>query len=184
MVQPKGAVLQPIPATRVQAVPLGSAGTSPARIGDDILLSNVLSFEVLASWDPPLATNVVQPPAASKLPVPPPRPFLNPVTGAILNSNYPYDYLPLLNFNPAYPTYTFDTWYRYISIQASAIQPNNNWNNFSRLPANPNLIPMPIRINSIQINVRIYDPKTGQARQNTWRVLDLTPEGSQQLAGG
>ncbi len=169
--------------------------TTPGRVGDDILLTNVLSFEVLASWVPapyPFATptntnpnlntgGIRQPPSTPKTPpqaIPGPRPFTvaNPTPMPNLpgapnyagpptkpfNSNYPFDYLPQLNLNSSLPN-TFDTWFK-------ITKPNGIWNDFSKAPNNPWLIPMPARITGLQITIRIYDPKTNQARQNTWRI--------------
>lgn len=177
----------PVPATRVPMVPLTTAG----RVGDDIVISNVLSFEVLAAWNPVPYPAVTQPPPNKALPpqaIPFPRPFTvrpgmsTPVpnipgaptyptsTTSPLNSNYPFDYLPLLNLNLA-QQHTFDTWYQiYPNPKNANQQLVQNWNNFALAPFNPNLIPMPARITALQITIRIYDPKTKQARQNTWRV--------------
>jgi len=173
--------------------------TTPGRIGDDILLTNVLSFEVLATWvpapysypdnPPPYKTQIVPAtiqPGIRQLPltpgtppqaIPSPRPFTvtnnTPMpnipgapkytaTNKPFNSNYPFDYLPQLNLNPSLPN-MFDTWF-------TITRPNGTWNNFAAAPNNPWLIPMPARITGLQITIRIYDPKTNQARQNTWRI--------------
>jgi hypothetical protein len=84
----------------------------------------------------------------------------------------------------------FDTWYAikqpYPIRNSNPAEFNWNWNNYwlqyqpGRIPdppgrpianaPNPNLLPMPVRITALQITIRIYDPKTQQARQNTWRI--------------
>ena len=167
------------------------------RIGDDIVLSNVLSFEVLATWMTPSGYPlVVQPNSNNSAPVGGTVPLLTPLpTPFAQNSNYPFDHLPLLKINTNTALqYTFDTWftfpkrqfYRYPINTRGNMLANWNWNNFYMLNnpgplpdnaknplqnlANPNLIPMPLRITGLQITIRIYDPKTKQARQNTWRL--------------
>src|SRR5439155_1076118 len=68
-----------------------------SQLGDDILLSNVLSFEVRPSW----------------VGTPAPRPYApgTPTTGSDTGStttDHPFDTLPASN-NPSVPSYTFDT---------------------------------------------------------------------------
>lgn len=84
------------------------------RLGDDILLSNVISFEVKPAWSTSTATL-----KAATYPT---------------NTDDPYDNLPATNT-------TFDT------------------------TANPVL---GIRVNAVQIRVRIYDTKMRSARQVTY----------------
>ncbi|MCE9563897.1 MAG: prepilin-type N-terminal cleavage/methylation domain-containing protein [Planctomycetes bacterium] len=97
------------------------ATTNTARYGEDIVVSNVLSFEVLADWTATAAANY-------------PRAF---TAG---NTDAPYDFL---NGVAAYPGGIFDT----------GITPP----------------PMPVRIKSLQVTIRIYDPRLKAARQNTWK---------------
>jgi len=117
--------------------------------GADILLSNVLSFEVRVDWDP--NPNVILNSS-------------NPPRSLPVNAEYPYDNLTAnIGRNPAFqvqlepppapPRCTvFDTWYD---------QPN--WNTtFATLP-------LAIRVRGIQVSVRVFDPKTRAVRQNTWR---------------
>jgi type II secretory pathway pseudopilin PulG len=187
----------PIPANRVLMQPL----QFPSRLGDDVLLSNVLSFEVLACWTPP--TFLLIPPTpqfphqlGNGLPVQ--TPFPNGANTAPMNSDYPFDHLPTWSVNNTIPAGTFDTWF--VANQPYPLPVpgfmtqwiNWNWDNFYEInnpgplyipPANPkgkprfiqnipnpNIIPMPLRISALQFTVRIYDPKTKQTRQNTWRV--------------
>jgi len=105
-----------------------TALTSAGRIGDDILQSNVLSFQVLADWDTNLNPGVTTTPL--------------PVNYSGGNTNYPYDYLTRSAINPA-----FDT------------QPNT--------PGISSTVPQAVRIRSLQITVRVFDPNLKQARQNT-----------------
>jgi type II secretory pathway pseudopilin PulG len=173
-------------------VPLAPLATQ-GRAGDDIVLTDVLSFEVLAVWVPAPYPFALPPPTGGSTPgirqpsfnakrppqaIPGPRPFTvtNPtplptIPGAPIypvsnttpfNSNYPFDFLPQLTLNPFLP-HTFDTWF-------TITQPNGIWNNFTAAPTNPWLIPMPARITALQITIRIFDRKTNQARQNTWRI--------------
>jgi prepilin-type N-terminal cleavage/methylation domain-containing protein len=101
------------PANRLS---LASFPAGSTRYGEDILVSNVLSFEVLAQWDGTTAANSS-------------RPFS--IGG---NTDGPHDF-----FQGAVPT-TFDT----------ALSPA-------------------IRVRSLQITLRVYDPRMKQARQNTWK---------------
>jgi type II secretory pathway pseudopilin PulG len=185
----------PMPATSFRYSPNMTNGisqllqplTTPGRVGDDILLSNVLSFEVLASWVPapgpgtgsvPFLSYPSKTAPFSQMPVRFPRPFTNPPSNP--NTDYPFDHLPNVNFNSNVPAHTFDTWYQVTQPYPTATGNPNvnwNWNNYYilynpqlKLTANPNLMPMPIRITGLQITIRIYDPKTNQARQNTWRI--------------
>jgi len=118
--------------------PLFSAG----RIGDDIILSNVLSFEVKPTW-------TTQVPAS----FPPPRPFppFGPTglsVGAVDNNNLtnpystdsPYDTLHMYTAPNPYTnmTSTFDT----LSLGTSRI-----------------------RVNGVQVRLRVYDTKVKTARQ-------------------
>ncbi len=111
---------------------LGALPVSSNRYGDDILVSNVLSFQVLADWD----RNAN--PAASAFPrgQAGPRSF-----GA--NTDFPFDYLAGPSGNSV-----FDT-----------------------TPSNPNditTLSQAIRVKSLQISVRVFDPGVKTARQSTW----------------
>jgi prepilin-type N-terminal cleavage/methylation domain-containing protein len=161
--------LRPVPATRIPLTPFTAAS---GRQGDDILLSNVLSFEIQAIWAP---NPILLQPGKNPAPVPSGRPYTvaqknptyNPPKKTPWNSYYPFDFLPQVAFNPNPATgqpNSFDTWYK--------ITENNglNWNNFAAAPNNRNLLPMPVRVTALQITLRIYDPRTMQTRQNTWRI--------------
>lgn len=129
----------PLPAP--SGTPLQLSG---ARYGEDLLLSNVLSFEVLVDWGPnPFIATSGQPARAA----------------AVGNWDWPYDALAV---NPGQNTTyqnqgVFDTW--------SAVA---NWNNFG-LMNNTAALPLAVRVKGLQITVRVFDPKTKQARQSTWK---------------
>ncbi|VTU00476.1 unnamed protein product [Gemmataceae bacterium] len=96
---------------------------SGPRFGEDIVVSNVLSFEVQADWTPAGAgVPATTPPSTT-----PPRPFTS-------NTDAPYDFI-----NGG----VFDT---------GATPP-----------------PQYVRIKSIQVVIRVYDPRVKTTRQNTWK---------------
>jgi len=103
------------PANRMALAPF-PPGTP--RYGDDIVVSNVLSFELQADWTPGAA-------------VAPPRAFAT-------NTDAPFDFLPAASGG------VFDT----------GVTPTP---------------PMMARIKSLQVTIRIYDPRLKQSRQNTWK---------------
>jgi hypothetical protein len=121
--------------------------------GDDILVTDVLSFEIKANWSiTDSATNAT---GASQA--------WESMSGVGVNQDWPYDYLPTLaNANPRntqyndstgpYPARTFDTW--------SATDAAN---------ANPAIAspPLRIRIQSLQFRLRVWDQNTQTARQIT-----------------
>ena len=150
--------------------------------GDDILLSNVISFEIKANWDS--GAWVSNAPGGSG----------NPAifTTAPGSNEFPFDNLPEAPSVAAgssqtvgMTTYTwptgiannlfrrsigtglirvFDTW--------SDRGQYGSWNNPATvagtvLNPNPNCVPLPIRLKAIQIKLRIYDPKNKLARQIT-----------------
>lgn len=92
----------------------------PDRFGEDIVVSNVLSFEIQADWTP----NTTAPYTTVA-----PRSFGPPGN----NTDAPYDFLPG----------TFDT----------AAPTNGNY----------------LRVKSLQITIRVYDPRVKTTRQNTWK---------------
>ncbi len=145
------------PANRLQIVP-NSLPPNPApaqpltfgighpRFGEDLLLSNVLSFEVLVDWTP--ATTIAN---SNQFPR----------TQAQGNWDHPFDNLYYVGGNGGRnQTYqnqgVFDTWY-----------PAPGWNVFTAM--NANKLPLAVRVKQIQGTVRIFDPKTKLARQNTWK---------------
>jgi hypothetical protein len=111
------------PRNRMPLLPL--AGN---RFGEDILLSNVLSFEVLADWTqhPTLAGSTTPP------------------TAFATNSDAPWDYLTQPGSGPN--AHVFDT---------APMPPATN-------------VPQYVRIKSLRVVVRVWDPRMKMARQNTW----------------
>ena len=104
---------------------------SSPRTGDDIIISNVISFEVKPTWQP-----------RGGLPfIPGPRVFGNSFPGVDVA------------FTPAANTASSDAPYDTLSAFAG--------NTFDTIT------PLPIRINAVQIRLRIYDPKVKTARQLT-----------------
>ncbi len=131
----------PNPIRRPAIGPLGGP-----RYGDDIILSNVISFEVKPTWQ-------------SVGPTPGPRNFGFPtftLAGSpdvwaspsnLTSTDAPYDTLSAFTPNGPYPGNRFDTLF---------LTPNH-----------PHL-----RINAVQIRLRIYDPKVKTARQSSM-VIEL-----------
>jgi type II secretory pathway pseudopilin PulG len=145
--------------------PLAALPLSSNRGGEDILLSNVLSFEVLVDWSPSL--NGVpgsrlgpRPFSGDPVPAPPAGVDRLPSYPGLANSDAPYDNL-VIKGAPNNSVYlnsgVFDTW--------GALP---NWNNFA-LPNNTNALPLAIRVKSVQITIRVFDTKTRMARQSTWK---------------
>jgi type II secretory pathway pseudopilin PulG len=128
-------------------------GPNSALAGDDVILSNVISFEVKALWTPNAATATFPTP---DLPA-------NRFYGAYTNSDYPFDYLPRSNHNTQFDNTNvqnprvFDTWAA-DDIYAAG------WSN-----ATPSPVGIPLRINlkAVLIRIRIWDAKAEQARQLT-----------------
>lgn len=106
------------PRNRMPLTPL-----SGVRFGEDILLSNVLSFEVLVDWTPhPSQPGSTAPPA-----------------GFATNSDAPWDFLTQGN------------------------------NLFDTAPTPPQTaVPQYVRVKSLRVVIRVWDPRMKLARQNTW----------------
>ncbi len=142
--------------------------------GDDILLSNVISFEIKANWD-------AGPGAFSpgwNTPNEVPFDDLPPYQSQPISATYPngsgnpsFSRSGLTAADLAKPR-VFDTW--------TDRPPHTNWarpelltNPAASPPAppifapNPSYLPLPIRLKAIQIKLRIYDPKNKLARQIT-----------------
>lgn len=154
------------PTTRLGA-PIAPFAPGSARFGDDIVLTNVTSFQVKAAWN---AGSGVRPPrdqAGNALftdrRVPNPgvgNPIVDgSVGGTLTNTDYPFDDLPQVAENTTLTGQrVFDTW--------SAGQAG--WNT----PGGANSLPLRIRVTAVQITIRIHDPKTQQSRQVTF-IVDL-----------
>jgi type II secretory pathway pseudopilin PulG len=151
-----------------------------ARFGDDVLLSDVLSFEIKALWD-------VRPPGSSAAATAPSKGgtgqndwFLPgvqglPPDGSFPNTDTPFDFLPtprravgpVLVTNPSFNVggglsyRVFDTWSRASGFPYN--DPGGNWNSI----VGPQVIPLKIRIKALQIRIRVFDRKSEQSRQIT-----------------
>lgn len=139
--------------------------------GDDILLDNVLSFEIKACWDSPRPT---QTEGDARFPV-----TVNPDSNPTTNPDYPFGVLPL-SPNRLFPVRTvrvFDTWSR--EKDTTAATPQYDYTNWSQgymtdNPLPPSAaasaywtIPLRVRVRAIQIRLRVWDLKTLQTRQVT-----------------
>jgi hypothetical protein len=172
---------------------LDEVGLADLRAGGDILLTDVINFDIKVLWEPVVAgaansTRFIQPTKNSTPPdFIPPSPTNNP--------DYPFDYLPLginnyLNgTNPSYPAVRiFDTWSANTDTSSGTtfnygppiVGPMNQqefgaWNqgHFTTLPGSPGSlptqypIPLRVRVRAIQIKLRIWDQKSQQTRQIT-----------------
>jgi hypothetical protein len=131
--------------------PLEWPGINPAVVGDDILLTDVLSFEVKAYWTAGTASMPFEINASCD----------NLATAVVNNPDWPYDYLPSGGaINPHnsqyndtnYATRTFDTWSATDLLSGSP--------------------PLRICIKSLQFRVRVWD-QAGQAARQITIVQDM-----------
>jgi len=142
------------------------AGSNAGLSGEDILLTDVISFEVRATWQPhPTPTGAI----------PSPRPAFTGTPPNAVNLDSPFDDLPASGytnsvFNPA-QVRVFDTWSR-------GLPGNVDWDNavtdttVGLTPgylqtATATQVPLRVRITALQIRIRVRDQKTQQARQIT-----------------
>ena len=115
-----------------------AASISSVQVGDDIVITNVTSFEVKAMW----TVNSV-PGARTTLPF----------GAGVPNGDYPFDDLPVSGDNTTLgSSRTFDT-----------MSSTGNWNT----PGNATSIPNRIRVQAVQIKIRVYDAKNKLSRQTT-----------------
>ena len=149
-----------------------------AKYGDDIVLTNVISFEVKAAWtagpgvpysprlNVPLNTN-----AASGTPVPGPVAGWPGTAAQVPNGDFPFDDLPPVTENNA-PDYAggpltprmFDSWYPAVT---GGMTPTNWYT-----PGSGDSLPFRARITGVKIKIRTFDVKPQQTRQSTL-VVDL-----------
>lgn len=131
---------------RLPLVPQSGAGQ-----GDDILLTDVLSFEIRAHW----MSGTAIPLNDAQFLFPPP----------LQNHDYPFSALIFsASPNPSF-NYRFDTG---STGDSNHIQPPVDWYNpVSFLQKSPFVPHNRIRLDSLQIRIRIWDPRTGTARQMT-----------------
>jgi type II secretory pathway pseudopilin PulG len=141
------------------------------RPGDDVLLTNVISFEVRVTWTSAVETPPATPPA-------PKLPFVRFPTGFQLNvsTDYPFDSLPAVpataspvavGTDPAHTVgntllagqHVYDSWYTLPSVDANTGQVATA--DLPRLP------PLLIRVQAVQLRIRVWDPNTQSTRQIT-----------------
>jgi hypothetical protein len=168
-----------VPSTRL-GIP---AVLNMPRAGDDVLLSSVISFELKVLWDSGGPDNLPYP-AAGPTQQYAFKAFLSFPRAFVTNTDNPFDNLPPLlpPVNPPSPpgsstaptpfnTFNnslvgqqlFDTWY---------VRPPTSPTNWNTLAPNADGLPAWIRVKSIQIRVRVFDPKLKNARQTSF-VMDL-----------
>lgn len=127
--------------------PIGSA---TLQAGDDIILADVISFEIKAMYAPiTTVTPIDDPPQAT---------YSLPGIGTVVNSDYPFDYLPQTKRNTAFfnnGIRVFDTW-----------SSNDIYATWDQAPS-PVAIPLRIKLKAVLIRVRIWDAKSEQTRQVT-----------------
>jgi hypothetical protein len=133
--------------------------------GDDILLTDVISFEIRAAWNHNPLFNV--PPVA---PFSPPLNRSPPPEGVNdFNTDEPFADLRPSDVNPAFFTVgDFDTW-----GDPGTVDWDNAWSSNGFLmgppyaPPRPELPPTRINVRGLQIKLRIWDKNAEQARQVT-----------------
>jgi hypothetical protein len=139
------------PFTAATLVPLSGAQTA-----SDQLLTNVLNWEVKMLWDP---SDVIGERPQAKI-----------------NPDFPFDHpsrIPAIN--PAIPggTKVFDTWSSRQTVNAAATDDfaNDAWKQgysaYGSGAATPKTLPMKVRVRALQIELRIWDPKSKTTRQMT-----------------
>jgi prepilin-type N-terminal cleavage/methylation domain-containing protein len=137
------------PSTPLPA-PVGSPlMLSGARLGEDIVMANVLSFEVQVNWGP----NTGSPAAGDEVPGSTSGPRTPPT-----NWDHPFDNLQVNpGRNAGYLNQgVFDTWHAVAG-----------WDSFALTNSNT-VLPLAVRVKQIKIIVRVFDAKTKQARQATF----------------
>jgi len=157
------------------------------RRGDDVLLSDVLSFEIKAVWAYPTGNNIFTTGPSQGGPLAfqpfPANDWALPGIGPYPNADAPFDFLPMPKWgnplpnpfiNPSNPSFVivpnqlsyrvFDTWSRAPGTGYSQlINGNPAWS----VNGTPFTVPLKIRIKTLQIRIRIWDRKSEQAREIT-----------------
>jgi hypothetical protein len=152
---------------------------SITNTGEEVLLTNVISFQVQATWlSNPTLFGLQSPamtPQVPPTPVPP---------GFIPNPDYPWDDIPQIapTVNSRFGGQRFfDTW---SSINAATfpqgtgtpVQANGpdytqwasqTWTGTAPQTGPDPRIPLRIRVRALKITIRVWDPQTQQARQVT-----------------
>ncbi len=153
------------PSNRAALTEYTQAG-SPNRWGDDLVMTNVLSFEVKPAFigrhhDPLTNAEAVQSSRTTSL-----NPGIgNPIAAGpgvgLSNGDHPFDDLPTVTDNSAlFGQRVFDTW------TSQVVGWNTPWQGGAN-PPNPAAIPFRGRVNAIQIKIRVYDIKAKMTRQAT-----------------
>lgn len=133
--------------------------------GDDIVLSNVTSFEVLPVWEAGAGvrgprTNwpvLNAPPYVTPIPDGIPGVGATPALPSSQNGDAPSDDLPLVTDNTTLLNQrVFDTW-------SGAVA---GWNT----PGGATSLPLRIRVTALQVKIRVFDPKTLLTRQVSFIV--------------
>jgi prepilin-type N-terminal cleavage/methylation domain-containing protein len=180
------------PTNRLYAAPNTAPSAIPAtdpKHGDDIVLTNVISFDVKPlwtqqgpQWQTPGATtgappNIYEAPPAARTVLPstitpatvgnviPFAPFPIVPPGTVLNAEHPYDDLPAMN-RPGFPSPHLpeNTSPAYAAQRVfDTWAPLPNWN----VPGHPTTIPFRARMLGVQIKVRAFEVKNKMTRQST-----------------
>lgn len=156
-------------------------GLLDPRSGDDVLLTDVISFEVKVAWD--RGTDVDQ--FGNPIDPEPQRLYQVPGLGVLPgdlrpNPDYPFDYLPLSRRNRVLPLSgyrVFDTWCRDPNTPYGApFAGEAAWSRIHDLTVPTDLtstaIPLRIRVKALLIRLRIWDAKRELTRQLTL-VIDV-----------
>jgi hypothetical protein len=134
--------------------------------GDDVLLTDVLSFEIKAAWFNNPSFNNLFPNSSPSV-----RPMV-PVLPVPPNLEEPFDDLQPVTLNNNAPLWAgqrvFDTWFRAPSLDGL------DWDRPVQANAGPGFlsqrldqVPMRINVRALQIKLRVWDSRKEQARQMT-----------------
>jgi prepilin-type N-terminal cleavage/methylation domain-containing protein len=159
----------PLPTSPVQKLVNGNM----VETGDDILMTDVVSFEVKVAWASNLAFNTNGIGLLGSSPDARPM-FLAAAPGVTVNSDAPFDDLPpsVLNNAPPYAGQrVFDTWYQGPGTDSI------DWDRANTAAGvgggrgflTPDQFQPPLRINvrALQIKIRVWDERAEQTRQVT-----------------
>lgn len=130
-----------------------NANNTLYETGDDILLTDVISFEVKAAWiDNPLFNAIVAGSSPATTPI------------GLGNMDAPFDNISISTLNVAQPIRLFDTYYRFTDVDWDRAA--NTANGFLT-QSNSQQVPLRVNVRAIQMKIRVYDRKAEQARQTT-----------------
>ncbi|MBO0700610.1 MAG: prepilin-type N-terminal cleavage/methylation domain-containing protein [Zavarzinella sp.] len=145
-------------------------GGNMLETGDDILITDVLSFEIKAAWFSNPAFNNILPGSS-----PASRPMVDPITNQAVNSEAPFDDLPQVNPNPLVALNpalagqrVFDTWVNADdAIDWDKTLPTAGNGLVGFLTQRITQPPLRINVRAVQIKIRVWDAQKEQARQIT-----------------